>query len=106
LFEHVLRQIKQTGELDHFRTPRHMIRAIVDLVDPKISETVYDSAAGAAGFLIAAYEHIRLANSSANGRKVAELEGKTFERGSATGSRKCNGSKPNPFAATTSIRRW
>ena len=81
LFEHVLRQIKQAGELGQFRTPRHTIRAIVDLVDPKIGETVYDPAAGTAGFLVAAYEHIRLANSSANGRDVAELEGKTFERG-------------------------
>ena len=81
LFEHVLRQIKQAGELGQFRTPRHIIRAIVDLVDPKIGETVYDPAAGTAGFLVAAYEHIRLANSSSNGREVAELEGKTFERG-------------------------
>ncbi|WP_296713810.1 class I SAM-dependent DNA methyltransferase [Rhodoblastus sp.] len=81
LFEHVLRQIKQAGELGQFRTPRHIIRAIVDLVDPKIGETVYDPAAGTAGFLVAAYEHIRLTNSSANGREVAEFEGKTFERG-------------------------
>ncbi|MDR2874424.1 MAG: type I restriction-modification system subunit M [Methylobacillus sp.] len=81
LFEHVLRQIKQAGELGQFRTPRHIIRAIVDLVDPKIGETVYDPAAGTAGFLVAAYEHIRLANSSAHGRETTELEGKTFERG-------------------------
>ncbi|WP_287799806.1 N-6 DNA methylase [Acidiphilium sp.] len=81
LFEHVLRQIKQAGELGQFRTPRHIIRAIVDLVDPKIGETVYDPAAGTAGFLVAAYEHIRLANSSPSGREVADLEGKTFERG-------------------------
>jgi len=81
LFEHVLRQIKQAGELGQFRTPRHIIRAIVDLVDPKIGETVYDPAAGTAGFLVAAYEHIRLANSSANGREMAEFEGKQFERG-------------------------
>jgi len=81
LFEHVLRQIKQAGELGQFRTPRHIIRAIVDLVDPKIGETVYDPAAGTAGFLVAAYEHIRLANSSANGRTEAEFDGKIFERG-------------------------
>jgi type I restriction enzyme M protein len=81
LFEHVLRQIKQAGELGQFRTPRHIIRAIVDLVDPKIGETVYDPAAGTAGFLVAAYEHIRLANSSPTGRDTAELEGKTFTRG-------------------------
>ena len=72
---------KQAGELGQFRTPRHIIRAIVDLVDPRIGKTVYDPAAGTAGFLVAAYEHIRLANSSANGREMAEFEGKRFERG-------------------------
>ena len=81
LFEHVLRQIKQAGELGQFRTPRHIIRAIVALVDPRIGETVYDPAAGTAGFLVAAYEHIRLANSSPHGREAAEFEGKTFDRG-------------------------
>ncbi len=81
LFEHVLRQIKQAGELGQFRTPRHIIRAIVDLVDPLIGETVYDPAAGTAGFLVAAFDHIRLANSSPHGREAAEFEGKTFERG-------------------------
>src|SRR5690606_11799000 len=50
-------------------------------VDPKIGETVYDPAAGTAGFLVAAYEHIRLANSSQTGREMAEFEGKQFERG-------------------------
>ena len=64
LFEHVLRQIKQAGELGQFRTPRHIIRAIVEIIDPKIGETIYDPAAGTAGFLVAAYNHIRLTNSS------------------------------------------
>jgi type I restriction enzyme M protein len=81
LFEHVLRQIRQAGELGQFRTPRHIIRAIVDLVDPRIGEAVYDPAAGTAGYLVAAYEHIRLANSSPHGREKTEFEGKTFERG-------------------------
>lgn len=81
LFEHVLRQIKQAGELGQFRTPRHVIRAIVDLVDPKIGETVYDPAAGTAGFLVAAFEHVRLANSSETGRVSTELDGKILERG-------------------------
>ena len=76
LFEHVLRQIKQAGELGQFRTPRHIIRAIVEMIDPRIGETVYDPAAGTAGFLVAAYEHIRLANSSDAGIEEVELDGK------------------------------
>ena len=81
LFEHVLRQIKQAGELGQFRTPRHVIRAIVEMLDPKIGETIYDPAAGTAGFLAAAYNHIRLANSSPSGIHEEEAEGKLQKRG-------------------------
>lgn len=81
LFEHVLRQIKQAGELGQFRTPRHVIRAIVDLVDPHLGETIYDPAAGTAGFLVAAYDHIRLANSSSNGIQEGLVDGKIIQRG-------------------------
>jgi type I restriction enzyme M protein len=81
LFEHVLRQIKQAGELGQFRTPRHIIRAIVAMVDPRIGETVYDPAAGTAGFLVAAYDHIRLANSSPAAVVTAEVDGKPLRRG-------------------------
>jgi type I restriction enzyme M protein len=81
LFEHVLRQIKQAGELGQFRTPRHIIRTIVEIVDPKVGETVYDPAAGTAGFLVAAYNHMRLANSSPGAIQRIEFDGKTQTRG-------------------------
>ncbi len=81
LFEHVLKQIKQAGELGQFRTPRHIIRAIVEIVDPRIGETVYDPAAGTAGFLVAAYNQIRLANSSPGGIQSVEIDGKVQTRG-------------------------
>lgn len=79
LFEHILKQIKQAGELGQFRTPRHIIRAIVAMVDPKIGETIYDPAAGTAGFLVAAFNHIRLSNSA----RVEDVEqdGKRIPRG-------------------------
>ena len=81
LFEHVLRQIKQAGELGQFRTPRHVIRSIVEMIDPKVGETIYDPAAGTAGFLVAAYNHLRLANSSPGAISVAEQDGKPQRRG-------------------------
>jgi len=81
LFEHVLRQIRQAGELGQFRTPRHVIRSIVEILDPKVGETIYDPAAGTAGFLVAAYNHIRLANSSPNAVQEVELDGKLQKRG-------------------------
>ena len=79
LFEHILKQIKQAGELGQFRTPRHIIRAIVAMIDPRIGETVYDPAAGTAGFLVAAFNHIRLTN-SAHVQEV-EQDGKHIRRG-------------------------
>ena len=81
LFEHVLGQIRQAGELGQFRTPRHVIRALVQLVDPRLGETVHDPAAGTAGFLVGAYDHIRLANSSDAGIEEIEADGKTVRRG-------------------------
>lgn len=81
LFEHVLRQIRQAGELGQFRTPRHVIRAIVEMIAPKVGETIYDPAAGTAGFLVAAYNHIRLANSSPSAIQEVELDGKKQKRG-------------------------
>ena len=38
--------------------PRPLIRAIIDVVSPKIGETVYDGAVGSAGFLCEAYAHM------------------------------------------------
>lgn len=81
LFEHVLRQIKQAGELGQFRTPRHVIRTIVEIINPKVGETIYDPAADTAGFLVAAYNHIRLANSSPSAIAEVELDGKKQRRG-------------------------
>ena len=81
LFEHVLRQIRQAGELGQFRTPRHIIRRVVEMVDPTLGETIYDPAAGTAGFLVAAYNHIRLAHSSPDATVVTEVEGKSQLRG-------------------------
>ena len=81
LFEHVLRQIRQAGELGQFRTPRHVIRALVRLVDPRLGETIYDPAAGTAGFLVGAWDHIRFANSSSDGIEEIDADGKTIQRG-------------------------
>lgn len=108
LFEHVLRQIKQAGELGQFRTPRHVIRAIVELIDPKVGETIYDPAAGPAGFLVAAYNHIRLANSrpppSRKWRWTARRRGAAWATSSPPPrSRPC---KPPPSSAMMSIPRW
>jgi len=63
LYEDLLNQIKAAGELGQFLTPRHIIRYMVQLINPKIGETVFDPACGSGGFLLAAYEWIKLQNS-------------------------------------------
>lgn len=47
------------SQAGQYFTPRALISAIVDVVDPKITETVADPCCGTAGFLLAAYEHMR-----------------------------------------------
>lgn len=51
-------QDKKSGAGQYF-TPRALIQAIVDVVDPKITETVADPACGTGGFLLAAFEHMK-----------------------------------------------
>ncbi|MDO8676053.1 MAG: class I SAM-dependent DNA methyltransferase [Candidatus Azambacteria bacterium] len=76
LYEYLLSQINSAGKLGAFLTPRHIIRAIVEMVNPKIGETVLDPACGTGGFLITAYDYIKFKNSDQknieekNGRKV------------------------------------
>ena len=58
IYEHLLSELKTSGKNGQFRTPRHIIRMMIELVDPDIGQTICDPACGTAGFLIAAYEHI------------------------------------------------
>lgn len=81
LFEYLLKRIKTAGELGQFRSPRHIIRVIVTMLDPKIGETCYDPAAGTAGFIAAILDHIKLANSTPDGIESVELDGKRIPRG-------------------------
>lgn len=51
-------QDKKSGAGQYF-TPRSLIKAMVDVTDPKITETVADPACGTGGFLLAAFEHMK-----------------------------------------------
>lgn len=64
LYEYLLGSLTTAGKNGQFRTPRHIIRMIVKLVNPKIGERICDPAAGTAGFLCNAYEHILESNTS------------------------------------------
>lgn len=62
-FEYLLSVLGSQGDAGQFRTPRHIIDFIVEIVQPKKTETILDPACGTAGFLISSYKHILQANS-------------------------------------------
>jgi type I restriction enzyme M protein len=64
LFEILVNDLGSQKRAAQFRTPRHLIRVIVEMVNPEIGKTMCDSACGTAGFLIATHEHILLASTS------------------------------------------
>ncbi|MBA4312612.1 MAG: DNA methyltransferase, partial [Chlorobiaceae bacterium] len=66
LYEYLLMQLTTAGKNGQFRTPRHIIRMIVKLVNPKVGDRICDPAAGTGGFLVNAYEHILESNTSAD----------------------------------------
>src|SRR5215211_4001643 len=61
-FEYLLSVLGSQGDAGQFRTPRHIIDFIVEVLQPKKNETICDPACGTAGFLISAYKHILRAN--------------------------------------------
>jgi type I restriction enzyme M protein len=59
LYESLLvRMGREGGMSGEFYTPRPIIQFMVEMVDPRLGETVYDPAAGSAGFLVEAYAHM------------------------------------------------
>lgn len=59
LYEYMLGKIAEAGTNGQFRTPRHIIRMMVELLAPKKDDTICDPSLGTAGFLVAASEYIR-----------------------------------------------
>ena len=58
IYEYMLGKIAAAGQNGQFRTPRHIIKMIVDLMKPKPTDTICDPACGTAGFLVAASEYL------------------------------------------------
>lgn len=71
-FEYLLSILGSQGDAGQFRTPRHIIDFMVDIVEPKTGETILDPACGTAGFLISAYKYI-LKHNSSSGRTNGDL---------------------------------
>ncbi len=59
LYEYLLSKLSTAGIAGQFRTPRHIIRAMVEMIDPEPTHTVCDPACGTAGFLVATLEYLQ-----------------------------------------------
>ncbi|WP_287387524.1 class I SAM-dependent DNA methyltransferase [Lachnospira sp.] len=59
VYEYLLSKINQSGRNGQFRTPRHIIRMMVELMDPSSDEMICDPACGTSGFLVAAAEYLK-----------------------------------------------
>ena len=59
VYEYLLSKIAQSGRNGQFRTPRHIIRMMVELMDPKSDDIICDPACGTSGFLVSAAEYLK-----------------------------------------------
>lgn len=59
LYEYMLSKIATAGQNGQFRTPRHIIRLMVEMIEPKPTDVVCDPACGTCGFLVAVGEYLR-----------------------------------------------
>lgn len=59
VYEYLLSKISQSGLNGQFRTPRHIIRMMVRMTDPKADDVICDPACGTAGFLVEAGEYLK-----------------------------------------------
>lgn len=75
LYEYLLEATSQAGKNGQFRTPRHIIQMMAEIIDPHVNDRICDLTSGTAGFLIGAYQHILTKNST---KKIKDENG--FER--------------------------
>ena len=59
VYEYLLSKIAQSGRNGQFRTPRHIIKMMVELMQPRPDDVICDPACGTSGFLVAAGEYLR-----------------------------------------------
>lgn len=60
LYESILKEMRDaSGDSGEFYTPRPVVKFMVEMIDPKIGESVLDPAAGTGGFLVEAFDHLK-----------------------------------------------
>ena len=72
-YEYLLSIMSAQGDAGQFRTPRHIIDFMVEVVNPKKSDKVLDPACGTGGFLVASYNHIAAKHDGKNDPSKSEI---------------------------------
>ncbi|MBN3036422.1 MAG: SAM-dependent DNA methyltransferase, partial [Bacteroidales bacterium] len=103
-FEYLLSVLGSQGDAGQFRTPRHIIDFMVEIIEPQKHDSILDPACGTAGFLISAYKHI-LKNNSSNydpehDPAAFEIHGIRMEELGAVNGKKYKGDKLTPDERT------
>ncbi len=75
LYEYLLSKLTTAGINGQFRTPRHIIRMMVELMQPQPTDRICDPSCGTAGFLIETYEYLLRQHTSAAGKHVEVVDG-------------------------------
>jgi len=78
MYEFLLSEIASSGKNGQFRTPRHIIKLMCELVSPKLGETIGDPACGTGGFLLGSYQYILTTHTS---KRQLTKDEDGFERG-------------------------
>lgn len=75
LYEYLLSKLTTAGINGQFRTPRHIIRLMVELMQPQPTDRICDPSCGTAGFLVEAYEYLLREHTSEAGKHVELVDG-------------------------------
>ncbi|WP_421557169.1 type I restriction-modification system subunit M [Pseudomonas canadensis] len=75
LYEYLLSKLTTAGINGQFRTPRHIIRMVVELMQPWPTDRICDPACGTAGFLVEAYDYLLRRNTSEIGKHIEIVDG-------------------------------
>lgn len=80
VYEYLLNELSQSGKNGQFRTPRHLIQFMSEIIDPDWTDKICDPACGTGGFLLGAYQHILTKYSSLEEIMLDENGMKRFKK--------------------------